>query len=122
MDTLTLKIDMLEGHSRRNNLRFGGILGQLNEPWSVTEEKVRMFIKDDLNRPDLENVEIERAHRVKSVDSNKCTIMVKLSKFKEREQLLQAAKTCLQKTDYFVKEDFTNRVNLRSADDNLVNV
>ncbi|KAH3790992.1 hypothetical protein DPMN_169201 [Dreissena polymorpha] len=37
------KLDQYESQSRRNNLRFNGISGNINEQWSVTEEKLRNF-------------------------------------------------------------------------------
>ena len=52
-----------------------GIDVSLNESWSETERKVRDFIKTDLNMPEMENAEIEQAHRMMSRDPNKCTII-----------------------------------------------
>ena len=69
LDRLYSKVDNLEGHSRRNNLKFSGISGQINEPWDEIEKKIRDFIETELDRPDLEHVDIERVHRVKSKDS-----------------------------------------------------
>ena len=51
MGSMKLKIDKLEGHSRRNNLWILDIDGSLNVSWSETERKVRDFIKTDLNMP-----------------------------------------------------------------------
>ena len=56
------KLRILEDRSRRNNIRVEGIAGSENEGWDVTEEKLKKVIKDEL---DIENVVIERAHRVK---------------------------------------------------------
>ena len=56
------KLRILEDRSRRNNIRLVGIPGSENEGLDVTEEKLRKVIKDEL---DIENVVIERAHRVK---------------------------------------------------------
>ena len=63
-----------------------------------------------MNKPELENVEIERAHRVKSSEKDKSVIMVKFSRYKDREQIFNAAKTALRHSEYSVKEDFTQRV------------
>ena len=38
---LNLKLDKLESHSRRNNLRFMGIKGSANESWDESERKVK---------------------------------------------------------------------------------
>jgi len=35
--------------------------------------------------PEMENAEIERAHRMKSRDPNKCTIIVIITKFKDKD-------------------------------------
>ena len=108
---LTTKIDNLEGHSRRNNMRIHGIEGTLNEKWDVCEEKVRNYIKNDLNLPECENVEIERAHRVKSRNHDKCTIIVQFNRYKDRKQILRAATDTLDKgSAYSVQQDNTDRV------------
>ena len=52
----------MEDRSRRNNIRVEGIPSRENEGWDVAEEKLRKVVKDKLN---IENVVIERAHRVK---------------------------------------------------------
>jgi hypothetical protein len=57
-------VDNIEGKSRRNYLRLHGIRGKQVETWGGTEVKVRQFIKKDLGLPGMENVQIERAHRV----------------------------------------------------------
>ena len=95
------KIDTLEDHSRRKHLRINSIPRKLNELWKETEAKVRTFIRRDLDRPDLEDVEIERAHRVKSLDPNKCNIVVKFSKYKDRDQILSVGKQSLKKSILF---------------------
>ena len=52
----------MEDRSRRNNIRVEGIPGRENEGWDMAEEKLRKVAKDKLN---IENVVIERVHRVK---------------------------------------------------------
>ena len=110
MGSMKLKMDILEGHSRRNNLRILGIDGSLNVSWSETERKVRDFIKTDLNMPEMENVEIERTHR-KSRNPNKCTIIVKFTKFKDKDSLLnRATRVFSVDSNHRVHKDFTDRV------------
>ena len=67
----------------------------------------------------MENVDIERAHRimsadkthrVMSADKNKSTVIVKCTKYKDREQILSAAKKSLKNTQYIVKEDFSEHL------------
>ena len=111
MASMKSQLDKLEGHSRRNNVRIHGIEGTINENWTECESKVRNFIKNDLGLPDMESVEIERAHRVKSKAPNACTIIVKFSKFKDRECILNKAKSVLSRdTGMMVQPDYTERV------------
>ena len=60
---------------------------------------MREFIKTELNLPELENVDIERAHRMKSRDENTC-IIVKFTKYKDRDQILSRARRTLGNTRY----------------------
>jgi FtsZ-binding cell division protein ZapB len=111
--SLCSKIDSLEGHSRRNNLRFLGIPGTSGEKWEETELKVRHFINDTLGLPDLEHVEIERAHRVGNKNSEKPQIVAKFSRYKDRETILKKSREVLDRNSQFsVREDFTERVQL----------
>lgn len=109
--SLNGKMDKLEGQSRRNNLRFSGIKGSKNENWDETEQKLRTFIKHDLNMPDYENVPIERAHRLPSNNNVNPAIIAKFCNFKDREAILRKAKGVFRKDSPFaIHEDFTDRV------------
>lgn len=111
IDGMKKKTDRIEGHTRRNNLRINGIDGTLNESWSETERKVREFVTDDLNMPEMGDVDIERAHRMQSQNPNKCTIIVKFSRFKDKDSILNRAKQVLNReSTKRVHEDFTDRV------------
>lgn len=111
LSLVATKLDYLEGQSRRNNLRFNGLHGKSDENWDVTEEKVRSFIKNDMEMPEYESVEIERAHRLKSRDRNKCTIIVKFTKFKDRQNILRRAGEVFDsKSAFSVQADYTQRV------------
>jgi len=103
------KTEDCEAQLKRNNLKFQGIQGKIDEPWHITEGKVREFIKTELNLPELENVDIERAHRMKSRDENTC-IIVKFTKYKDRDQILSRARRNLGNTRYSVHKDFIERV------------
>ena len=111
LSSVASKLDYLEGQSRRSNLRFNGIHGRFDEDWDVTEQKVRSFIKNDMEMPDYEDVEIERAHRLKSKDRNKCTVIVKFTKFKDREAILRKASNTFDfESPFSVQADYTQRV------------
>ena len=105
------QFDKLEGHSRRNNIRINGIHGSLNEDWSVSESKVRDLIKNDLDMPDMEYVDSERAHRVKSHDINKCTILVKFQKYNDCVTIMEKAHSVHTRGSRMsVRPDYTDRV------------
>ena len=108
MLSLNAKIDTLEAHSRRNNLRINGIDGTHDESWETSEEKVRDFIGTELGMPEMTDVEIKRAHRLKSGSGK--TIIVKFSKYKDTQQILQRATSTLKNTDFSVQPDCTDRV------------
>ena len=111
VEMLRGKIDVLESHSRRNNLRFHGIEGSFNESWDVTENKIRQFMKSKLNMTGADNIEIERAHRIKSNNPDKCAIIVKFAKYKDCVEILKQSKQYVSaNSDYSVKQDYTDRV------------
>lgn len=113
LSNLSIKLDRLEGHSRRNNLRFLGIKGRISESWEESERKIRDFISNTLSLTELANVEIERAHRVGSRRSDSCPIIAKFSKYKDRECVLRAARQNLNsQSQYSMREDYTERVQL----------
>ena len=58
---LHVKIRDLEDWSRKNNLRFDGLLQPQGEDWHGSETKFKKVIKEKLG---IENAEIERAHKI----------------------------------------------------------
>ena len=90
--SLNDKMDRLECHSRRNNVRIFGIQSKINENWDESEAKMRGFLHDKLYLPGHNEIEIERAHRIKGNDKNVCPINVKFSKYKDRIKILKKAK------------------------------
>ena len=106
------KLRILEDRSRRNNIRVEVIPGSENEGWDVTEEKLRKVVKDKL---DIENVVIERAHRVnRNNDNNENndqsrkppTVIAKLLHFKDKQDILHEAKSHKIR-NFYVKEHFS---------------
>ena len=92
----------LENQSRRNNLRFEGLLEDNGETWETTEEKVKKVLVDKLN---LEPVpEIERAHRAgrptrhdgtpkpRTKKKKKRTVVCKFTSYKAKESILKTAR------------------------------
>ena len=102
------KMDDMEGRSRRNNLLFHGIPtpSGRTETWTDCEEAVKKVIKDKMGID--EDVEIERAHRLRGGRSPQ-PIIAFFSRFKQKEKVLWERRK-LKDTGVAVSEDFTLRV------------
>ena len=101
------KLIDLEDRSRRNNLRIYGISESKYETWEKCEEKVDEVFREKLG---LDNIHIERAHRVKRGKNDKSTkprtIVCNLLSFKEKKLVIKNAKN-LKNTNIFIDEDFS---------------
>ena len=76
------KLVELEDRSRRNNIRIDRIKEHNKESWEECERRVHLMLKERL---DIENVQIERAHRAGRKSRNKPrTIVCKLLQFKDK--------------------------------------
>ena len=102
----------MEDRSRRNNISYEGIPGSENEGWDVTEDKLRKFIKDEL---DIENVVIEQAHMVKRNNDNNenndqtrkpPAVVAKSFYFKDKQDILHEVKSRKIRNFHF-KEHFS---------------
>ena len=87
---LHVKVRDLEDRSRRNNLWFDGLQQAQGEDWHGSEAKIKKVIKEKLG---IENVDIERAHRVgkekRDDPSQKRTIIAKFLNYKDKEKVLR---------------------------------
>lgn len=81
------KLDQLEGQSRRQNLKFYDIEEADNETWEQSEEKVRQYIKTELEIDDS-NISIERAHRLPGKYKPR-PVIVKLSFYKDKDKIIK---------------------------------
>ena len=93
----------LEDRSRRNNIRIDGIKEHNKESWEECERRVHSVLKE---RTDIENVEVERAHRAGR--KSRCkpkTIVCKLLRFKDKQNILRKKKL-LKGTNIFINEDY----------------
>ena len=95
LNSVISKLDYIEGQSRLNNIRITGLHGRIDEEWAATEQKVRSFITNELDMQEMDQVDIDRAHRIKWSDQNKCTVIVKFNRFKDREAVLKKASEML---------------------------
>lgn len=101
------KLRVMEDRSRRNNLRVDGVKENDSEKWNETEAKVQKIFEDI----GVDNVKIERAHRVggstsRSNDRKPRTIVMKLLDFKDKERIMENSNR-LKGTNIFINEDFS---------------
>ena len=88
---------------RRNSIRIDGIKEHNKESWEECERRVHLMLKERL---DIENVEIERAHRAGRKSRNKPrTIVCKHLRFKDKQNILRKGKL-LKGTNVFINEDY----------------
>ena len=89
------KVRDLEDRGRRNNLRFDGLPQAQGEDWYGNETKIKKLIKE---KSGIENVEIERAHRIgkegRDDPSQKRTIIAKFLNYKNKEKVLREYRSC----------------------------
>lgn len=105
---VTDKMEYLEGHSRRNNLVFDGIMESSGETWADTEEKIQRVLAEKLQLQG--EIEMERAHRTgKPGGDRPRPIVVKLLRYKDRTAILQRTKN-LKGSKIYINEDFTDAV------------
>ena len=120
-DQLRKKINKLEDQSRRKNLIFYDLEEDDKEDWATSEKKVRNVIKDSLKLNE-ETIEIERAHRLgRKIEQNERAagqnrrprpVIVKFSRFKQCDTILQTAKQELRNKDSAIRvsEDYSQEV------------
>ena len=107
---LKVKLDRLEGYSRRSNLVFYNVEEDGKETWEKSEEKVLSIINDKMKLSNVTDaMSIERAHRVGPVNKKPRLIVVKFAHYKIREAVLKQRKA-LHGSRYTVSEDFTELV------------
>ena len=103
-DQLCERLRDLEDRSRRDNLRIDGIAEVENETWEQTEEILQNLFKEKLQ---LENISLERAHRVGNKGkNNKRTIVLKLASFKDKLKIISEARK-LKGTNISINEDYS---------------
>ena len=96
-------MDYLEDQSRRNNLRFEGIVEETGENWEQTAKKVEVIVREKLGITDT--IQIERAHRVGKHNSERPRLVVaKFLRFNDRENILRSSGK-LKGTNIYINED-----------------
>ena len=90
ISAISIKIENFETHSHRNDFRFNGIEGSQRDSWIESENKIKTFLKENLDMPELKDVEIKRAHqRENSGPTRSRNIMMKFLRYSDRERVLQ---------------------------------
>lgn len=108
VDSLVYKIDDLENRSRRDNLIVYGIKEIKDEKVELLEQVVSNDILGALLK--VENVGIERIHRIGRKTDNKCRpVIFKLVDGRDKARILKNCKN-LKDTGYGISEDFSSRV------------
>ena len=103
-DQLCERLRDLEDRSRRDNLRIDGIAEVENETLKQTEEILHNLFKEKL---ELENISVERAHRVGNKGkNNKRTIVLILASFKDKLNIISEARK-LKGTNISINEDYS---------------
>ena len=98
------KLRDIEDRSRRDNLRIDGLQEVENETWEQTEKILKSMIQEKL---EIEDVNIERAHRVGNTsNTSPRTVVAKFSSFKGKQLVLSAAKK-LKGQNIYINEDFS---------------
>ena len=88
------KMEYLENHSRRNNIRIDEIPEEPDETWEDTESKAKLALRSKLNLPF--KVEIERARRTGKANralARPRTVICRLVSWKQKDPILKAART-----------------------------
>lgn len=111
LQSMSKQLDMMDGQFRTNNLRIDGIPGSISENWADSEHKVKSFLKNDLKIEHSDDIEIVKSQRVKSKNPKLCSILVKFFRKKDRDDVLNAARSNLTRdSQYTVRPDYTDKV------------
>ena len=103
-DQLCERLRDLEDRSRRDNRRIDGIAEVENKTLEQTKEILQNLFKEKLQ---LENISVERAHRVGNKEkNNKRTIVFKLASFKDKLKIISEARK-LKGTKISINEDYS---------------
>ena len=105
------KLRDIEDRSRHDNLRIDGLQEVENETWEQTEKILKSMIQEKL---EIEDVNIERAHRVGNTSNTlPRTVVAKFSSFKGKQLALSTAKK-LKGQNIYMNEDFSKeRIDIR---------
>ena len=92
-DSLNRRLGNIEIQSWRNNIILRGLPDDRGETWKQCESAVRESLCSDfrMDREWVNNLSIERAHRLSGRRGQPRDVIVKLSMFKDKERIKEAA-------------------------------
>ena len=103
---LETNLDVLEGHSRRQNILFFGIQpAQPNETNTQCEQTLRDTLHNKIN---LTNIRFDRVHRISSKKGIQ-PIIARVTDYKDKIKILKERHR-LKGTQIFLSEDYTSRI------------
>lgn len=103
LETLEDRCDYLEDYSRRNNVHITGMEeSPENETWEQTAEKVQKLLADKMQ---LQNLQLERAHRVgQRTEQRTRPVVARFLRYGDRELVMRNAMK-LKGTRIFINDD-----------------
>lgn len=108
IERLEVKNDYLENQSRRNNLVFIGVDEKSSETWDECKSVLIETVRRETGVV-LDEMDIERAHRIGSGNKKPRPLIAKFLHFKKREDVLQSRRS-IKGGKLFIREDFSARV------------
>ena len=110
-DSLNRRFENIESQSRSNNIILRGLPDEREETWEQCECAVRESLCSDfrMDRKWVDNLSIERAHRLSGRRGQLRDVIVKLSMFKDKKRIKEAGKR-EKPVGPFVNDDLTKSV------------
>lgn len=100
-----VKLLHLQARSMRDNLVFGGIDEKENENWHETEAKMKNFLKQELRMPNVDDIIIERAHRIgPKMNDRPRNIVAKFGLSSVKDSVFRYVKNLKGKKQFSVQE------------------
>ena len=104
-EDLRKKILYLEAYSRRENLKFAGILGlEESSDHEDTNDVLVNFMSRQLGIENPENIEFQRVHRIGKKGDRPCMVIARFLRYVDRERIMRNASK-LKNTDFTIYDD-----------------
>jgi hypothetical protein len=101
----------LRARSMRDNIVIGGIAEDgVNENWDVTKRKVQNFLNKELKIADVNEVQIDRAHRSGVKGNEPRPIIAKLMNSSSKDIIFQHVKNLRGKPNFSIQEQLPAEV------------